>query len=336
MDASLCLADDTARSLAVVNYECELARERLLAARVAAMSNSVADKIKADLSQRTRLRENDRLNDIIAEIGRSVKAGAGVRPNVWNELKASSTRYYNAEPKHVGPQTYRPRRAEHIVRKSHGACQFASASRDTNLVIQPARRPGDIARYYMAGAYQPDIKDLGAGPQSGFGRQTLAKTAVVRLPPALGGSSGGGGGTGKHQQRRVGATSPSFSMQARWKPANEVVDETYQPPLYSGMGPQVLGGFPSAAAVPFTSGRDQTYDAQHAIADAEYDRVGPQTYSPQVAPTKATAPSYSMAAGRGDMNQKVTNRGQVTAAVGSYELGCVPCASERASAGLLP
>ena len=65
----------------------------------------VAAKIKADLTQRTRLRENDKLNEIIAEIGRSVKNGSSVRANVWNELKASSHRYYNAEPKHVGPQT---------------------------------------------------------------------------------------------------------------------------------------------------------------------------------------------------------------------------------------
>lgn len=111
------------------------------------MSGGVAAKIKADLAQRTRLRENDKLNDIIAEIGRSVKAGKSVRPHVWNEFNASSDRYYNAKPKNIGPQTYRPRRAEKIVRRNtNKACRFASASRNTRLVIQRAKHKGDLER----------------------------------------------------------------------------------------------------------------------------------------------------------------------------------------------
>lgn len=223
------------------------------------------------------MRENDKLNELIAEIGRSVKSGKSIRPQLWNEFNSSSDRYYNAEPKGVGPQTYRPRRAEKLVRKNTNyACRFATASRGTNLVIKRAKHKGDIEKYFMAGEYAPDIKES-SGPYSSFGRQ-----AAYRRP--LGGRKG------------ANKTAPSYSMQGRWKPPKKISDGSFQPPLYSSIGTQLVAGFKTEGKVPFSSGRDRSFDALHAAAQAEDVTVGPQTYNPKLAITKPTAASYSMTA----------------------------------------
>lgn len=125
------------------------------------------------------------------------------------------------------------------------------------------------ARYFMAGEYQPDVIDS-AGPFSSFGKQVTQSVAVIQ---SSGSTASSTRGTRQTRRKRGGATSPSFSMQGRWKPEKPVVDETYQPPLYSSMGEQLEGSRPSVGSVCFASGRGETYSAQHELAQAEEVRT---------------------------------------------------------------
>ena len=121
---------------------------------------------------------------------------------------------------------------------------------------------GAFARYFMAGEYQPEVKDS-SGPFSSFGKQVTQSGVLMH-------STDSNTSRGARQRRkRGGATSPSFSIQGRWKPKKPVVDETYQPPLYSSMGEQLEGGRPSVGSAHFASGRSESYSAQHELAQAE-------------------------------------------------------------------
>ena len=263
----------------------------------------VAAQIKAKLSQKTRIRENDKLNDIIKEIGRSLKRGKKVRPQIWNDLNASSARYYNAQPKEIGPQTYRPRRADKIVRrKLNAATKFASASRNLDLVFKKSRRKNGSHSYFLASPFKPDTK-WSTGQTSSFGRQVAAKSSF----------------SGKHS----GRTAPSYTIQHRWKAKPPVVDESFQPTTYSSFGGQLQSGFRSEGSIVFAAGRDLMYAERHAETISDSKNVGPQTYKPKTTLTKRNAAAYSMAIGRGDMSQKVTVRGEVNAAVGLYDIGFV-------------
>ena len=68
-----------------------------------------------------------------------------------------------------------------------------------------------------------------------------------------------------------------FSMQARWKPEKVVIDDTYQPPLYSSVGAQLEGGMPTAGTIVFASGRADTYVTDSHDRQTDRQSVAPRT-----------------------------------------------------------